>query len=69
MSSVRNLVGIPQLRCRAVTGGRSATAFRYELNVQGRWLAINHSFAAWVVGNGEFLTKGGSNGKRGNRAV
>lgn len=58
MSSVRNLAGIPQLRCRAVTGGLSAKAFRYELNVQGQWLAINHSFAVWVVGNGEFLTKG-----------
>lgn len=58
MISVRNLAGVPQLRCRAVAGGRSAQVFSYELNVQGRWLAINHSFAAWVVGNGEFLIRG-----------
>ncbi len=58
MNSVRNLAGIPQLRCRAVAGGRSPAAYSYELNVQGRWLAINHSYAAWVVGNGKFLARG-----------
>ncbi|AVJ17189.1 hypothetical protein CLM71_08615 [Serratia sp. MYb239] len=58
MNSLRNFSSVPQLRCRPVSGGRSAAAFSYELNVQGCWISINHSYAAWVVGNGKFLAGG-----------
>ncbi|QHA85567.1 hypothetical protein FO014_00450 [Serratia rhizosphaerae] len=69
MNSVRNFSSIPQLRCRPVSGGRSAAAFSYELNVQGRWQGINHTVARNLWETLGFLAQGGRDGKRTDRAV
>ncbi|MFB5172844.1 hypothetical protein [Erwinia amylovora] len=56
MSILTRNPGVPQLRCRSLSGGKSAATFRYEVNVQGRWIPSNYPFAAWVVAMG-WLTR------------
>lgn len=43
---------VPQIRCRAMPGGKSAAPFRYEVNVLGQWEPSNYQFARWVVDGG-----------------
>ena len=55
MNSVIENGGLPQLRC--VTEPGDPMSFRYEVNVQGGWVPSNYQFAAWVVGNSDWLVK------------
>lgn len=57
MSIVTRNSAVPQIRCRAMPGGRTAAPFRYEVNVLGQWIASNYQFAAWVVGMGHWLSR------------
>ncbi|AUX93672.1 hypothetical protein C2E15_11670 [Mixta gaviniae] len=57
MSILTRKAGVPQLRCRAMSGGKTASPFRYEVNVMGRWIASNYQFAAWVVDSGRSLVR------------
>lgn len=55
MNSVIEKDGMPQLRCVPLPG--NPASFRYEVNVQGGWVPSNYQFAAWVVGNSDWLVK------------
>jgi len=57
MSNLTRNSIVPQIRCRAMTGGKSASPFRYEVNVMGRWIASNYQFARWVVDSGHWLAR------------
>jgi len=57
MSIVTRNSTVPQMRCRAMTGGNSAMPFRYEVNVLGQWIASNYQFARWVVDSGKWLAR------------
>ncbi|AQT55398.1 TPA: hypothetical protein JD344_01860 [Serratia marcescens] len=57
MSNLTRNSMVPQIRCRAMTGGNSASPFRYEVNVLGRWIASNYQFARWVVDGGAWLSR------------
>jgi hypothetical protein len=50
MNSLLVKAGVPQMRCRAVTGGASGS-FSYEVIIDGRWVPCNYQFASWWVGN------------------
>lgn len=58
MNIVTKNIGIPQIRCKALSGG-AVTPFRYEVRVHGQWVPSNHSFAAWVVENAAILFRSG----------
>lgn len=58
MNSIAKKAGIPQIRCRALSGGTD-TPFCYEVKVQGRWVTSNHSFAEWVVSHAAVLSRSG----------
>jgi len=49
MNSLLVKAGVPQMRCRSVTGGASGS-FSYEVIIGGRWVPCNYQFAAWWVG-------------------
>lgn len=57
MSNLTRNSVVPQIRCRSMTGGKSASPFRYEVNVMGRWIASNYQFACWVVDSGHWLAR------------
>lgn len=57
MSIVTRNSAVPQIRCRAMPGGRTAAPFRYEVNVLGLWIASNYQFARWVVDSGHWLAR------------
>jgi hypothetical protein len=58
MSNLTRNSVVPQIRCRAMPGGKSAAPFRYEVNVLGQWQASNYQFASWVVDGGMWLVNG-----------
>lgn len=58
MSNLTRNSVVPQIRCRAMTGGKSASSFRYEVNVLGQWETSNYQFASWVVDSGYWLVRG-----------
>lgn len=57
MSNLTRNSMVPQIRCRAMAGGKSAEPFRYEVNVLGYWEASNYQFARWVVDGGKWLAR------------
>ncbi|MFP7605601.1 hypothetical protein [Serratia quinivorans] len=57
MSNLTRNSMVPQIRCCAMPGGKSAEPFRYEVNVLGHWEASNYQFARWVVDGGKWLAR------------
>jgi hypothetical protein len=61
MNIVNRFPGIPQLRCLPVSGGRSASPYRYALNIPGCRAEVNHRFVEWAVGEANKIP-GGNHG-------